>query len=242
MFRSLYRNGSTSGLIPGIGSQFDGPAFAKAFKDAHVDGVNLFAKCHHGHSYHPTKVGAPHPHLEIDLLGQQIEALQAVGITTLIRRSASRRAPTSRSTKAQRAFSWKASSRSTCSTWRAISPAMPQLALGQDKMIRASLPTAGRATVRRQRQENRDIVHLLYATPILRGNLRNRNVEPIQDLVTLSDIDVAVAVDNDVASVRLAPEGGTIAFEQTDGVVTFTVPKLRGHQMVEIAYAAPAGQ
>ncbi len=123
-----------------------------------------------------------------------------------------------------------------------VASAAIRFALGRDKMIRTSLPTAGRATVRRQAHENRDIVHLLYATPVLRGNLRDRNVEPIQDLVTLPDTDVTVAVDNPVAAVQLVPENEDIAFEQADGTVTFTVPKLRGHQMVEITYEAPTGQ
>lgn len=110
-----------------------------------------------------------------------------------------------------------------------------QFALGRDKMVRTSLPMAGRVTVRRQPGENRDIVHLLYATPILRGHLRDRNVEPIQDLVTLPNIEVTVAVDKDVDTVRMVPEQTALDFELKDGRVMFVVPSLRGHQMIEIA-------
>ena len=59
-------------------------------------------------------------------------------------------------------------------------------------MIETSLPRAGRATLRRQPERKRDVLHLLHATPALRGTIRGDNVQPIQDLVTLSDIDVSV--------------------------------------------------
>ena len=41
----------------------------------------IFAKCHHGWSYYPTKVGAPHPNLaRPDLLGDMVTALKAADI------------------------------------------------------------------------------------------------------------------------------------------------------------------
>ena len=61
-------------------------------------------------------------------------------------------------------------------------------ALGRPRMIETSLPRAGRAAIRRQTKEKRDVLHLLYATPVLRGNIRGDNVQPIQDLVMLSEI------------------------------------------------------
>ena len=79
-FRQIHLDFHTSPLIPGIGSRFDAKAFAQAFKDAYVDSVTVFSKCHHGVSYHPTSVGKMHPHLEFDLLRAQIDALHAVGI------------------------------------------------------------------------------------------------------------------------------------------------------------------
>lgn len=108
-------------------------------------------------------------------------------------------------------------------------------ALGAEPMVRTSLPRAGRVTLRHQPGQGRDVLHLLYATPALRGNLRGANIQPIQDLVTLSDIAVSVEASGPVKSVRLVPEGEAIPFDQGDRL-TFTVPRLRGHQMVEIQY------
>lgn len=106
-------------------------------------------------------------------------------------------------------------------------------ALGRPKMIDAALPVAGRATLRRQ--EGRDVLHLLYANPAFRGNLSGDPVQPIQDIVPLSDVAVNVEVAGTVSSVRLVPQGTAIGFAQEGDRARFTVPQLRGHQMVEIA-------
>ena len=83
-FRQIHLDFHTSDLIPGIGSAFDPTAFGKAFKDAHVDSVTVFSKCHHGVSYHPTEVGQMHPGLSFDLLRGQIDALHVQDINAVI--------------------------------------------------------------------------------------------------------------------------------------------------------------
>ncbi|WP_370677864.1 beta-galactosidase trimerization domain-containing protein [Pleomorphomonas sp. PLEO] len=87
-FRQIHLDFHTSGLIGGIGSRFDARDFARAFKAAHVDSVTVFSKCHHGLSYHPTKIGRMHPGLDFDLLRAQIDALHAEGIAAPIYLSA----------------------------------------------------------------------------------------------------------------------------------------------------------
>lgn len=141
------------------------------------------------------------------------------------------------------AFTWAAHPIFSC-YHKAGSVAMLEIAekliaraLGAAPLIRTSLPRAGRATLRHQPEQNRDVLHLLHATPALRGNLRGANVQPIQDLVTLSDIAVDLAASGPVAAVRLVPERTVLPHEQVAGRVSFTVPRGRGHQMVEIAYA-----
>lgn len=80
--RQVHLDFHTSPHIPGVGADFDAKEFADTFKRAHVNSVTLFAKCHHGYAYYPSKVCAPHPALAPgrDLLGEQIEALHRVGI------------------------------------------------------------------------------------------------------------------------------------------------------------------
>lgn len=109
-------------------------------------------------------------------------------------------------------------------------------ALGETPLVRTNLPRAGRVTVRHQAKHNRDVVHLLHANPILRGNLRGANVQPIQDLITLNDIKVELTATGPARSIKLVPEGLAMPFEQSANNITFTVPCVRGHQMVEVNY------
>lgn len=79
-FRQIHLDFHTSPLVEGIGAAFDADEFGDTLARANVSSVTVFAKCHHGMSYYPTKIGTPHPHLDFDLLGAQIEACHARGI------------------------------------------------------------------------------------------------------------------------------------------------------------------
>ncbi len=74
-FRQVHLDFHTSEWCENVGGDFNGEEFAATLADARVNSINIFAKCHHGYSYYPTKVGTPHPNLKRDLLGEQIEAL-----------------------------------------------------------------------------------------------------------------------------------------------------------------------
>jgi hypothetical protein len=79
-FRQVHLDFHTSPLIPDVGADFDAQEFILTLQQAHVNSVTVFAKCHHGYSYYPTKVGTPHPHLTRDLLGEMIEACHGAAI------------------------------------------------------------------------------------------------------------------------------------------------------------------
>ena len=87
-FRQVHLDFHNNGDIPGIGAKFDKRKFQDGLKRARVDSITCFAKCHHGWSYHPTKVGAPHPHLKTDLLARQVEACREIGVRVPIYLSA----------------------------------------------------------------------------------------------------------------------------------------------------------
>lgn len=81
--RQVHLDFHTSPFIPGVAADFDAAAFAETFRRARVNSVTIFAKCHHGFAYYPSKVCEPHPQLVPagrDLLGEQIEALHRAGI------------------------------------------------------------------------------------------------------------------------------------------------------------------
>lgn len=81
-FRQVHLDFHTGPGIPDVGRDFDARAFARTLKQAHVNSVTVFAKCHHGHLYYKTKHPARHPGLKpgLDLLAQQVEALHREGI------------------------------------------------------------------------------------------------------------------------------------------------------------------
>jgi len=79
-FRQVHLDFHTSPLIKDVAQDFDANAFAQTLKEAHVNSVTVFAKCHHGMSYYPTKVGMMHPHLKSDLLGEMVQACHGLDI------------------------------------------------------------------------------------------------------------------------------------------------------------------
>ena len=109
-------------------------------------------------------------------------------------------------------------------------------ALAAPRTIDTTLPRAGRATLRRQQDEKRDVLHLLHATPALRGVVRGEQIQPIQDLVTLRDVAVSLMTAKKPKSVRTVPDGAPLPFTTRNGRTAFTVPELRGHQVIEIGY------
>jgi len=80
--RQVHLDFHTSPHIPDIATEFDAEAFADTMEQAQVNSVTVFAKCHHGMCYYPTKTGIAHPGMAAgrDLLGEQIEALHRRGI------------------------------------------------------------------------------------------------------------------------------------------------------------------
>ncbi len=78
--RQVHLDFHTSEFIPGIGEKFDKKQFQEALKTAHLNQINIFAKCHHSWSYYPSKIGNVHPNLKFDLLGAEIEACHEIGV------------------------------------------------------------------------------------------------------------------------------------------------------------------
>ena len=79
-FRQIHLDFHTSEAIEGIGADFDPHHWQETLKEARVDSITCFAKCHHGWSYHPTKVGKQHPHLGFDLLRAQFDSAKKIGV------------------------------------------------------------------------------------------------------------------------------------------------------------------
>ncbi len=104
--------------------------------------------------------------------------------------------------------------------------------LGDAKTLTTNLPAQGVVTLMDQTGENRLVNHVLYASPVRRGN----GIEIIEDIIPLYDIDVAVKTDKQPKRVYLAPENRDIAYTYEKGVLSYKIDKLDLHAMVVIDY------
>lgn len=80
-YRQIHLDFHTNETIEEVGSSFNSEEFIRTLKNAHVNSINLFTKCHHGMYYYPSSVGTQHPGLKgFDLFGSQIQACREAGI------------------------------------------------------------------------------------------------------------------------------------------------------------------
>ena len=77
--RCVHLDFHTSPDIEGVGARFSKEKFTKTIKDAKIDLMTVFAKCHHGYTYYPSKIAPMHPSLGFDLLKEEIDAIHAAG-------------------------------------------------------------------------------------------------------------------------------------------------------------------
>ncbi|NUP98523.1 MAG: hypothetical protein HUU35_01575 [Armatimonadetes bacterium] len=78
--RHVHLDFHTSELIENIGGAFSRGNWQAALRAGRLDGITVFAKCHHSWCYYPSAVGSPHPHLQLDLLGEQLAASHELGV------------------------------------------------------------------------------------------------------------------------------------------------------------------
>ena len=74
--------------------------------------------------------------------------------------------------------------------------------------------------------------HLLYASPVKRGN----GIEVIEDILPVYGIECQIRPGKQIKNVYLAPQMEPVPFTQENGTVRYTVEKLFNHQMVVLDY------
>jgi hypothetical protein len=104
--------------------------------------------------------------------------------------------------------------------------------LGNNKTLEVNLPAQGVVTLMDQPAEHRLVNHLLYASPVKRGN----GIEVIEDIIPLYNISVKLHTDFVPKKVYIAPEKKDIPFSYENGILSYTVDKLENHAMVVIDY------
>ena len=77
--RCVHLDFHTSPDIYGIGERFDKKKFTETVRGANIDLMTVFAKCHHGYAYYPSKLAPMHPGLSFNLLKEVREAIHDAG-------------------------------------------------------------------------------------------------------------------------------------------------------------------
>ncbi len=98
-------------------------------------------------------------------------------------------------------------------------------------LLRHDGPSNTVATITEQPEHKRWIVHLLNYIPERRGE----DFDTIEDIIPIQDLRVSVRAPGGVKGVSLVPQKKSLEFKQVKGRVEFTVPKLVGHQMIELS-------
>ncbi|CQR54211.1 beta-galactosidase trimerization domain-containing protein [Paenibacillus riograndensis] len=101
-----------------------------------------------------------------------------------------------------------------------------------EKTLHTNLPAQGVVTLQEQKEEKRLVNHLLYASPVRRGE----NIEVIEDIIPLYDVQVSVRTEGRVKNVYLAPQMTPLSFSREEQNIHYTVPVLECHQMVVLDY------
>ena len=104
--------------------------------------------------------------------------------------------------------------------------------LGENKTLETTLPAQGVVTLMKQDAKNRLVNHLLYASPVKRGN----GIEVIEDIIPVYNVKVSVKTEEKPALVYRAPDMRDIEYTYENGILSYTVDKLENHAVIVIEF------
>jgi hypothetical protein len=101
-----------------------------------------------------------------------------------------------------------------------------------EPLLRHDGPSSVVATSNEQTASNRQVIHLLHYIPERRGQA----FDVIEDIIPLYNLNLSLRVEQPVKTVTLVPQGQAIEFSSLRHRLNFKVPKVLGHQMIEISF------
>ena len=99
-----------------------------------------------------------------------------------------------------------------------------------DPLVRLKAPSSTLVMLNKQPELNRYVLHLLSYIP----ERRCEEYDVIEDVIPLSDIPVSIRITDKVKKVIVVPEGRDLPFTIQNDRLSFVVPRILGHCMVEI--------
>lgn len=101
----------------------------------------------------------------------------------------------------------------------------------QQDRIQVLMPSQGRIHFVKRPARRQYVLHLLYASPVQRGN-----TAVLEDFPTLRDIPVEARIPETVKKVTLIPQHTPLSFKQEGKSCLLTVPEVTSHQIVLFEY------
>lgn len=102
-----------------------------------------------------------------------------------------------------------------------------------EPVVRVDGPSSLLVSLNEQPEKRRRVLHLLHYIPERRGEA----FDVIEDVILLRNLKVSLRQDHPVKQILLVPQNQALQFSNVGGRIAFTVPELKGHQMVSIEYA-----
>ena len=94
-----------------------------------------------------------------------------------------------------------------------------------------NLPSAGRVSLLKQNKDNRYVAHLLYAPPLLRGE-----VSVIEDFLPVPDVTIELDVPENIKAVYQIPGNRKLEFTKEDKKISVKVPTFTMHTGIVFTY------
>lgn len=108
-----------------------------------------------------------------------------------------------------------------------------------DRWVSHNGPSTTFVALNHQEAENRSVLHILHTIP---EKICNK-LQTVEDVIPLYDLEVKVKwlwkkeQEAEIGAVTLVPQMEKLPFICRDSYVEFKVPKIEGHQIVEIVYS-----
>ncbi|WP_130858915.1 alpha-amylase family protein [Gracilibacillus phocaeensis] len=103
-----------------------------------------------------------------------------------------------------------------------------------NQLVSHNGPTTLTTNIMQQQDNNRDVLHLLHYIP----EKKSETLEIVDTVIPLYDTKIQLSVSNEVTSIKCQPENIDLDFTINENKISFTVPKILGHQLIEISYSA----
>jgi len=103
-----------------------------------------------------------------------------------------------------------------------------------DRIIIHKGPSTLKILINEFLDEKKWIIHLLHYIP----EKRSEEIEIIEDVIPLYQVEMMLQIgDLQVKGIRTVPNGSIIAYStEREGRCSFSVPKINGHTMIEVAF------